>query len=103
MLSLKLFRFGTKNRPTYRVCVSEKHKDTQGDYIESVGVYNPVSNPKMIQFKEERVKYWISVGAKPSATVHNLLVSQGIIPGPKVHAFRAKKNKEVGEKAEKAA
>jgi small subunit ribosomal protein S16 len=94
MVTIRLFRFGTKNRPTYRVCVSDKHKDTKGKYIEAVGHYNPQSNPKVISLKRERIEYWLSVGAQASATVKNLFISQGLIPGPKVKAFSAKKKGE---------
>lgn len=100
MLAIRLFRFGTKNRPTYRVVVSQKQKDTHGNYLEALGYYNPRSNPKVISLKEERILYWLSVGAKASATVKNLLVSQGIVEGPKVRAFRIKrKDKEGQQKA----
>ncbi len=91
MITIRLHRFGTKNKPTYRICVGDKRKDTRGDYIEALGNYNPVSNPKILVINEARVKYWISVGAQPSATIRNLLVSKGIIEGPKVTAFKQKK------------
>lgn len=102
MLAIRLFRFGTKNRPTYRVVVSQKQKDTHGDYLESLGYYNPRSNPKVIFLKEDRILYWLSVGAKASATVQNLLVSQGIVEGPKVRAFKMKAKDREKQKTEGA-
>lgn len=94
MLTIRLVRLGAKNSPTYRLVVVQKHKDTKGDYIEKLGHYNPSANPKVINFNEERINYWVSVGAQPSSTVHNLLVSQGIIKGPKIKAFTIKKKEE---------
>ena len=91
---IRLFRFGNKNNPTFRIAVSPKHKDTHGNYIESVGHYIPKANPKIIQINAERVKYGLDHGAQPSATVHNLLVSQGVISGPKVRAFAQKRAEE---------
>ncbi len=91
MLRIRLSRFGAKNAPTYRLIVSEHTKDTQGDALEYLGSYDPRQDPKFVQLKQERIEYWISKGAQPSATVHNLLVSEGVIKGKKVHAFRIKK------------
>ena len=91
MLRIRLSRFGTNKRPTYRLIVSERQKDTHGDVLEYVGSYNPRTNPKQIQLQTDRIEYWLSKGAQPSPTVHNLLVDQGIIKAKKVHAFRVPK------------
>ncbi len=88
MLKIRLARFGKRNRPSYRIVVSDARKDTRADYLESLGFYDPVAQPKQVKIKEDRVKYWLSVGAQMSPTVHNLMVSQGIIQGPKVKATR---------------
>lgn len=86
MLRIRLSRMGRKSAPTYRFIISERTKDTLGDAKEIIGHYNPRS--KEIGLKEDRVKYWLSVGAQPSATVHNLLVGQGLISEKKVKASR---------------
>lgn len=91
MLRIRLSRFGTNKRPTYRLIVSERQKDTHGDVLEYVGSYNPRTNPKQVQLKADRIEYWLSKGAQPSPTVHNLLVDQGIVKAKKVHAFRVPK------------
>ncbi len=88
MLKIRLARFGKRNRPSYRIVVSDARKDTKADYLESLGFYDPVAQPKQVKIKEDRVKYWLSVGAQMSPTVHNLMVSQGIVQGPKVKATR---------------
>lgn len=98
MLRIRLSRMGRKNAPTYRLVVSERHKDTLGDAKELLGHYNPRS--KEMGLKADRIKYWLSVGAQPSSTVHNLLVAQGIIEGKKVSSSRLtkKRNAKLEEK-----
>ena len=80
---IRLSRVGKIKQPTYRLIVSEKSKDTHGKYLEILGTYNPRTNPATIKFEAERIKYWMSKGAQPSDTVHNLLVDQKIIDEPK--------------------
>ncbi|MEA3272873.1 MAG: 30S ribosomal protein S16, partial [Patescibacteria group bacterium] len=91
MLSIRLSRVGKKKQPSYRIIVLDKRKDPWGDYLENLGFYNPRVKPKEIKLKEERIKYWLSVGAQPSATVHNLLVDAKIIEGKKMKATIIKK------------
>jgi small subunit ribosomal protein S16 len=83
MLAIRLQRLGKKKQPTYRVIVSEKHKDTQAGSLEILGHYNPQREPAEIVLDQERIKHWLSVGAQPSNTVHNLLVNAGILKGDK--------------------
>lgn len=83
MLMIRLQRVGKKKQPSYRLIVSDKRKDTQAGSLEILGHYNPLANPKVIKIDAERVKYWLSVGAQPSDTVHNMLVRQEIIAGKK--------------------
>lgn len=83
MLAIKLSRVGKKKRPSYRVVVTEKSRDPWGRNTEIIGFYNPLSTPKEIRFKEDRVKHWLSVGAQPTDTVHNLLVNAGLIDAKK--------------------
>lgn len=83
MLAIRFQRLGRKKAPSYRVIVSEKHKDTQAGSLEILGHYNPVAQPKIIELKADRIQYWISKGAQPSNSVHNLLVREGIIEAKK--------------------
>jgi len=103
MLAIRLQRIGKKNRPSYRVVVSEHKRDLYGRHNEILGNYDPVAIPKTINLKADRIKYWLSVGAQPSATVHNLLVKQGVIDGKKVRAWRPKKKAEEAKTAPPAA
>lgn len=84
MLSIRLSRVGKKHQPAYRLIVVDRRKDPWGDYLENVGVYDPVH--KVTQLKAERVKYWLKVGAQPSPTVWNMLIDQKIVEGRKMKA-----------------
>lgn len=83
MLCIRLQRLGKKKQPIYRLIVSDKHKDTQAKSIEIVGSYNPITQPKQIELKKDRIEYWLSVGAQPSPTVHNLFLKEGLVKGKK--------------------
>jgi len=105
MLAIRFSRKGKKKQPTYRLIVNEKTKDTQGDYLENLGIYNP--RTKVAELKADRIKYWLGMGAQPSATVWNLLVSKGIIEGKKrkvskISKKRAAKQATEAPKAEEA-
>ncbi|PKL72045.1 30S ribosomal protein S16 [Candidatus Kuenenbacteria bacterium HGW-Kuenenbacteria-1] len=93
MLTIRLSRVGKKKQPSYRLILSENARDPWGKSLEFLGNYNPRTNPSVVNLEAERIKYWISKGAQTSATVHNLLVSQKIIIGPKVKADNVKKKK----------
>ena len=86
MLAIKLARIGKKKTPSYRVVVTEKGRDPWGRNNEIVGFYDPLATPKVITFKEDRIKHWLSLGAQPTDTVHNLLVNAGVIDAPKKKA-----------------
>ena len=79
MLVIRLSRMGKKKHPLFRVIISEKTKDTVGDYLELLGNYNPHTNKA--ELKADRIQYWLSKGAQPSGTVHNLLIDHKIISG----------------------
>jgi len=96
MLSIKLARKGRKNRPFFKLIVLEKTKDPFGDFLEDLGYYDPLS--KKISLKAERIKYWLSQGAQPTKSVHNLLVSQEVIKGNKVNVFKKHKKKKEEKK-----
>ena len=98
MLVIRLFRTGKKNQPTFKIVVTDKRKSsTRGRFVEQVGFWNPLTKEKSL--KQERIKYWLSVGVKPSATIHNLLISEKIIEGKKIDVHKKAKVKE-GKPAE---
>src|SRR3989344_3264571 len=86
MLKIRMQRTGRINDPSYRLVVTEHTASVAtGKFVEKVGTYDPKS--KVRQLSEERIKYWMSVGAKPSATVHNMLVSLGILNAKKINVL----------------
>lgn len=99
MLTIRLSRVGKKNKPTYRLIVSEKARDPFGRALEILGSYNP--HTKELQTKKERILHWIKNGASLSATVNNLLVNNKIIEGEKVKTTKLKTKKRLAKKAEK--
>ncbi len=73
MLVIRLFRTGKTNQPLFKIVVTDKKNPPKGGrFIEVVGSYSPVTKKR--DLKAERIKYWMSVGAKPSPTVFNFLV-----------------------------
>lgn len=89
MLKLRLQRRGKKNYATYRVVVAEQRSPIQGKFLEDIGFYNPHTNAFTVQ--GELVQKWLAAGAQPSATVHNLLVTHGLLAAEKVRSWRPKK------------
>lgn len=84
-LAIRLARGGRKKRPHYRIVVADKRMPRDGRYIEKLGTYNPLlndDNENRVTFSEERVKYWLSQGAKPSERVALFLGKAGIIDMP---------------------
>jgi len=91
MLVIRLARVGKTKKPYFRLIVSEKTKDTQGDYLENLGSINPHTNPRTIQLNTDRIKYWLSVGAQVSPSVRNMLIEAGVMSGEKLRVWKAKK------------
>jgi len=93
MLVIRFFRVGKKNQPSFKIVVTDKRKPPRaGRFVEEVGFYNPLTKEKIL--KAERIKYWLSVGAKPSDTVYNLLIKEKIIEGKKIPLHKKPKEKE---------
>lgn len=80
VVKIRFMRTGRKNRPYYRLGVSDGRFNRDGKCIEVVGNFDPLSKDEAKKFnvKEDRVKYWLSVGAKPSDTVVTLLKEKGM-------------------------
>jgi len=73
MLMIRLARFGAKKRPCYRVVVIEKERARDSRSVEVVGTYDPLSKPKAINLKHDRIEHWMKNGARPSDTVARLM------------------------------
>ncbi|MBI4021870.1 MAG: 30S ribosomal protein S16 [Candidatus Andersenbacteria bacterium] len=85
---MRLQRRGKRNYATYRVVVAEQRAPVKGKFIADVGHYNPHTDAFQVQ--QEEVTMWITKGVQPSATVHNLLVTNGILKADKVRSWRPK-------------
>jgi small subunit ribosomal protein S16 len=79
MVRIRLRRVGAKKQPSYRVVVADQRTARDGRFIESIGHYNPRTDPPTIEIEEERAKYWLSVGARPSKAVSRMLTSMGLL------------------------
>ena len=78
-VKIRLKRMGSKKKPFYRIVVADSRAPRDGRFIEEIGYYNPVSEPKQIKINDEKAKKWLGVGAQPTETVKKLLQSQEII------------------------
>jgi small subunit ribosomal protein S16 len=75
---MRLTRVGSKKNPIYRVVVADSRSPRDGRFIDSVGRYNPQSDPSLIEFDETKVKDWLSKGVQPSQPVARLLKAKNI-------------------------
>ena len=73
MLAFRWSRTGAKNRPAYRVVVTESRTARDSRVVENLGYYDPKARPSVLKLDRARVEHWVQVGAQPSATVKSLL------------------------------
>jgi len=101
MLKIRMQRTGRINQPSYRIVVTERARAAKtGNIVEKVGTYDPRS--KQRNLNADRIKYWLSVGAQATPTMHNMLISVGIIEGKKINVL-PKKSPPKADAAEAAA
>src|SRR6056297_3180680 len=98
MLTIRLSRVGKKNRPTYRIVISEKAKDPYGRALEILGSYDPHS--KDLKVDGDRVRYWIEKGSQMSPTNNNLFIENKVIEGEKKKATKIATKKNVAKQKE---
>jgi small subunit ribosomal protein S16 len=79
MVKIRLRRIGTKGRPFYRVVVAKSAAGRNGAFVETIGTYDPVVKPTLININEERALHWLMSGAQPSETTAYLLNKTGIL------------------------
>mgnify|MGYP003318709529 FL=1 len=78
-VKLRLTRMGAKKKPVYRIVASDSRRPRDGQYIELVGTYNPLTQPATINVNEEVALKWLSNGAEPTDTVRSLLSQAGVM------------------------
>ena len=110
-LKIRLARGGAKKRPFYRIVVADIRSPRDGRFIEKLGRHNPMlpkDHEERVVLNEDRVKYWLGVGAKPTDRVHRMLAAAGLIGDraipeqTKKHLPGAKAQERVREAEEKA-
>lgn len=111
-LKIRLARGGAKKRPFYRVVVADSRTPRDGRFIEKLGTYNPLlpsDHEERVRLKEERVRYWMGVGAQPTDRVAKFLADAGLMDArpraeqTKKNQPKAKAQERLREAAEKAA
>jgi small subunit ribosomal protein S16 len=83
VLRIRLRRVGKKKQPNYRLVVADSRAPRDGAFIETIGTYNPLTQPATITVKEDRVRDWISKGAVPSDRAAKILSERGLCEPPK--------------------
>ena len=81
MLAIRLRRAGSKNRPFFRVVVTETRSARDGRFVEVLGHYNPRTKPETIDVNRDRLAHWLKAGARPSDSVRTL-VDRMLPPAP---------------------
>ena len=78
---IRLRRVGKTKAPTYRVVIADSRAPRNGRFIESIGHYDPRSEPARLEVDADRARHWFKNGAKPTATARSLLIRSGIPEG----------------------
>ena len=106
-VSIRLSRGGAKKRPYYRIVVSDVRSPRDGKYLEQIGTYNPLlakDNPERVKLNEDRARYWLGVGAKPTDRVHRFLDAAGILErAPRNNPKKGEPGDNAKERAEERA
>lgn len=109
---IRLSRGGSKKRPFYRVVAADQRAPRDGRFIEKLGTYNPLlpqDHEQRLVLNEERVKYWLGVGAQPTERLEKLFANLGWVKAPVVReqpkksAPKAKAQERMKEKEAAAA
>ncbi len=79
MLRIRLRRAGAKKKPFYRVVVADARSPRDGKFVESIGFYNPLTEPSTVQIDAEKARQWLRNGAQPSERVARLLRRVGVM------------------------
>ncbi len=79
---IRLHRVGRKKQPAYRIVVTDKQKARDGRSVETLGHYDPRSEPVTLDVDVEKARAWLAQGATPSETVRSLLKKAGVFETP---------------------
>ena len=78
-VKIRLTRMGAKKRPSYRIVATDSRRPRDGEYLELIGTYNPLTNPAEVRINKDLALKWLNTGAIPSDTVRNLFSKEGIM------------------------
>ncbi|MDH7568406.1 MAG: 30S ribosomal protein S16 [Armatimonadota bacterium] len=78
-VKIRLRRMGSRHQPFYRVVVADARSPRDGAFIETIGHYNPRTDPATVEIAEERALDWLLKGAQPTDTARSLLQQKGIL------------------------
>ena len=76
---IRLARMGAKKKPFYRLVAADSEAPRSGKFIEILGYYDPMKDPAVVEVHEDKVKHWLSVGARVSESARALLKKQGLL------------------------
>jgi small subunit ribosomal protein S16 len=79
MVKIRLRRVGAKKQPHYRIVVADSRSPRDGKSVETIGHYNPRTDPPTVEVDAERALYWLGTGAQPSEAVRQMLDRLGIL------------------------
>jgi small subunit ribosomal protein S16 len=79
MVKIRLRRVGAKKQPYYRVVVTDSKSPRDGKFLETIGHYNPRTDPPTVEIDDKRALHWLSLGAQPSEAVRQMLDRSGIL------------------------
>ena len=79
MVRIRFRRVGLKGQPSYRLVVTDQRSPRDGRFIDTLGTYNPLTNPAAVKLDPEKVRLWLSRGAQPSDPVRHLLAREGLL------------------------
>ncbi len=106
-IALRLSRGGAKKRPYYRIVAADSRAPRDGKYLEQIGIYNPLlakDDENRVKLIEDRIRYWLSVGAQPSDRVLRFLDAAGIMErAARNNPNKAKPGEKATERAEERA
>lgn len=80
MLRIRLRRTGKKKQPSYRFVVADSRAPRDGAFVETIGIYNPLTDPPTIRIDEQKARDWMAKGAQPSESAARLMQREGILP-----------------------
>ncbi|WP_373598301.1 30S ribosomal protein S16 [Paraclostridium bifermentans] len=78
-VKIRLKRMGSNKKPFYRIVVADSRSPRDGKFIEEIGFYNPVVQPKQVKINDEKAVKWLGCGAQPTDTVKNLFAKNGVM------------------------